>query len=43
MGQSLSRKLKRGNLKIEKSKFVTNEDGSAKIVFRKKTKRGRWI
>ncbi len=43
MAQSLARKLKRGNLKIEKSEYVKKADGSDKIIFKKKSKRGRWI
>ena len=43
MAQSLNRQIKRGHLKLEESKFVKNEDGTPKITFKRRSKRGRWI
>ena len=41
--QSLQRQIKRGHVRVKMSEFVKNEDGSAKLIVEKRTKRGKWI
>jgi len=41
--QSLQRQIKRGHAKVSLSDFIKNEDGSAKLIVEKRTKRGKWI
>lgn len=40
--QSLQRRIKRGHARLTEQKFVTNSDGSPKILLEKRTKRGVW-
>ena len=41
--KSLQRRIKRGKARLIKSDFVKNEDGTDKVILKRKTTKGRWI
>lgn len=43
MAQSLNRAIRRGHVTIEQSKFVENADGSKRLLFFRRSKRGKKI
>lgn len=39
----LERRVKRGKARIFISEFVKNNDGTKKVIFERKTRRGKWV
>jgi len=41
--QSFTRKIKRGIIRTKFSEFLTNPDGTPKMIIERKSKRCRWM
>lgn len=41
--KSLERKIKRGKVRFFELEFVKNDDGTKKVIFERKTNRGKWV